>query len=328
MIYAEYLILAAIVIFCSIKVAYYVDLIDKKTNLSGAFIGGAILAAITSLPELFTSMSAIVLINQPELVTGNILGSNIFNNTILSALILVTYKKYNKATVSKSHDTTLICIIVIYLFLILEMIFNVKAGIFGISYTSFIIVLLYIFGLRQMSKDDCGSDDSEPDTADSLTLKQVVARFILYSICLVIASIFITYVTDDIANELNLGRTIAGALFLGVATSLPEVSSCISLVKLGNYNAMVGNIVGSSLFNFIIIALADVVYRQGSLYTSNNQTTALIYFGTISVVSLLVTGVVKRKNTKSERIKSAAYIVLSLVGLCSYIGFLAFSLIK
>lgn len=59
------------------------DIIDKRTSISGAFIGGVILAAITSLPELFTSISATALLGQPELVIGNILGSDIFNTAVL-----------------------------------------------------------------------------------------------------------------------------------------------------------------------------------------------------------------------------------------------------
>ena len=58
MIIIGYLILAVIVMGFSIQLSNYVDIIDKRTSISGAFIGGVILAAITSLPELFTSISA------------------------------------------------------------------------------------------------------------------------------------------------------------------------------------------------------------------------------------------------------------------------------
>ena len=53
-----YLIIATVVVFASIKLSNYVDLLDKKTNLSGALLGGILLAAVTSLPELFTSISS------------------------------------------------------------------------------------------------------------------------------------------------------------------------------------------------------------------------------------------------------------------------------
>ena len=45
-----YIVLAALVVVLSVKLADYVDLIDKKTDISGAFIGGVVLAAVTSLP--------------------------------------------------------------------------------------------------------------------------------------------------------------------------------------------------------------------------------------------------------------------------------------
>ncbi|MGL5313577.1 MAG: sodium:calcium antiporter, partial [Peptostreptococcaceae bacterium] len=82
MIYLSYAIVATIVVFLSIKAAKYVDLIDKTTSLSGAFIGGILLSAVTSLPELLTTISATAWLDSPGLSVGNILGSNLFNLTI------------------------------------------------------------------------------------------------------------------------------------------------------------------------------------------------------------------------------------------------------
>ena len=58
-----YFLSAAALVYFSMKCADYVDLLDKKTNMSGAFIGGVILAAITSLPELVTSITAITVVD-------------------------------------------------------------------------------------------------------------------------------------------------------------------------------------------------------------------------------------------------------------------------
>ena len=97
MIIVKYLILAAIVMGFSILLSNYVDIIDKRTSISGAFIGGVVLAAITSLPELFTSVSATLLLGQPELVIGNILGSDIFNTAVLALLFLAFPKRFHQA---------------------------------------------------------------------------------------------------------------------------------------------------------------------------------------------------------------------------------------
>ena len=86
----SYVVVAALVVFFSIKLSNYVDLLDKKTNVSGAFLGGILLAAITSLPELFTSLTAVVLPpnHDNHLVLGNILGSDIFNVCLFAIIYL------------------------------------------------------------------------------------------------------------------------------------------------------------------------------------------------------------------------------------------------
>ena len=139
-----------------------------------------------------------------------------------------------------------------------------------------------------MSNDDSGTaDEFKDETAvtTSLSLKQIIIRFILVSIGLVISSILITYVTDIIAARLNLGASLAGALLLGIATSLPELTSCVSLVKIGNFNVSVGNIVGSNLFNFLIIFISDVLFIGGTVYD----------FGIISTILMLTVLKIKDK---------------------------------
>ena len=79
MIFVIYILLALGVIVFSVKLSFYVDELDKKTNVSGAFLGGVMLAAVTSLPELFTSIASTIFLDDVNLVYGNILGSNIFN---------------------------------------------------------------------------------------------------------------------------------------------------------------------------------------------------------------------------------------------------------
>lgn len=73
-----FLFLAGLTVFLSFKLSYYADLLNKTTNISGVFIGGILLAGITSLPEFVTCLSSIFL-NNPYLAIGDILGSNFFN---------------------------------------------------------------------------------------------------------------------------------------------------------------------------------------------------------------------------------------------------------
>lgn len=299
MIYLIYLALAIAVVLLSIKASVYVDLLDKNTKLSGAFIGGVLLSAVTSLPELLTSLSSTVWLKNPRLSLGNILGSNLFNMTIIAMLIILWTSNFKKSNISKSHSYTAWVTLAIYVAVALNMLNIVNFEVVTISITSIIILVLYTLGVKTMSNDDSGTaDEFKDETAvtTSLSLKQIIIRFILVSIELVISSILITYVTDIIAARLNLGASLAGALLLGIATSLPELTSCVSLVKIGNFNVSVGNIVGSNLFNFLIIFISDVLFIGGTVYDfAESQTRNLVIFGIISTMLMLTVLKIKDK---------------------------------
>lgn len=319
MIYLIYLVLAAIVVFLSIKASVYIDQIDKNTELSGAFIGGVLLSAVTSLPELFTTISSTVWLNNPGLSLGNILGSNLFNTTIIAVMILFGLNSFKVAKISKSHTYSSIVTLLIYGVLYLTMIKILNFEILTVNITSIIILVLYIFGVKTMSNDDSAEDkEEEVAVTENFSLKKVIIKFVFASIGIVASSILITYVTDIIAVKLNLGASLAGALLLGIATSLPELTSCISLVKIGNFNVAIGNIVGSNLFNFFILFLADLLYFSGSIYIFNDaQSWNLVMYGLLS--NLLIIAILNSK----ERVKSNFfYIVCSLGILASYFLFM------
>ena len=325
MIIVKYLILAAIVMGFSILLSNYVDIIDKRTNISGAFIGGVVLAAITSLPELFTSVSATLLLGQPELVIGNILGSDIFNTAVLALLFLAFPKRFRRARIGSSHNLSLILVAVIYIYLIVVLWLGIDFTIFNVSIHSLILLAIYLFGVRTMSADD-GVSNSDDGSSSQLSMKQVIFRFVLCSIGLVVASIALTYTTDAIASTYQIGTTLAGALLLGVATSLPELTSSINLAKLGNFNAMTGNILGSNLFNFAILTIADLTYAGGSLYVTSKQTWLLLLFGLSSAIFIAMPILYKSKRRrKYPHLRKTVYFIPPALVLACYLAFLALS---
>lgn len=317
-----YLILAALVVVLSVKLADYVDLIDKKTNISGAFIGGVILAAVTSLPELFTSFSAVVIIKNPSLVIGNILGSNLFNITIFGIILIIWAKKFASAQVGKSHFKITAFTLFLFALMFLSVTLGLDFSMFNISIYSLIIIITYIFSIRYMANDESDNDEV---TDNPLTIKQIAVRFVILAVILVSVSIAITYVTDILAEGFNLGATIAGALFLGIATSLPELTSTFALAKKSNFNAATGNILGSGVFNFAILAIADLLYRGGSVYAGKDSN-SLVIFGFIAT---LLTGIcLFLKNKKSSKENTNLSIIYRVMGfgiaLC-YILFIVLS---
>ncbi len=355
-IFAGYILLALCVIFFSARLGYYVDLLDQKTTLASAFIGGVMLAAVTSLPELFTSITSVAAVGKPALVVGNILGSDLFNSFVLGGVFLLWFRGLRSARVTRSHGTTAICVLIVYgilgatclsgrslllvgvsaisLVIIALYVFSIKTmsttaicvlivyGILGatclsgrslllvgVSAISLVIIALYVFSIKTMSGDD---DTGDSEDVSPLRLPQVVARFVFYAVLLVAASILITYASDYIGETLGLGTTLAGALLLGIVTSLPEMISCFVLARIGNFNAMVGNIVGSNMFNFMILCVADAVYWNKDLYVYDMQGRLLLITGVISAAAVCVLTLLLARTNPGEKRRPAVPVAKDL----------------
>jgi len=159
-IYLAYLIMATIVVILSIKISDYVDSLDRNTKLSGAFLGGILLSGVTSLPELFTSVSATMLLGHPELCVGNVLGSDLFNMTALAVIILAYFKRFTKGRISKSYRHVVLIVFTMYLLLVLNYTNIINFNILHINITSVLMVIVYLLGAKYLAvAEDVEADD-------------------------------------------------------------------------------------------------------------------------------------------------------------------------
>lgn len=300
----EYLVVASLVVYLSIKASEYIDMLDRTTDLSGAFLGGVLLSAVTSLPELFTSISATILLNKPSLCIGNILGSNLFNASILALLGIVAIRDFRKAPIAKGNIAVACFVAAIYAVLILNW-FNIfDFEIATLNVVTFVIVILYAFGVRFLAGNN-GDEGADSDSTIDMTTRQIAVRFAAVSVGIIAMSILMTYITDDIAAEYNIGMGLAGAIFLGVATSLPEVSSTVALFRMKNYDVAVGNIIGSNLFNFVVLCIADLLCIRGDVYDySDPKVENLLVFGVVAALAMIPA--LRSKNTAVRTLCLAA----------------------
>jgi cation:H+ antiporter len=94
------------------------------------------------------------------------------------------------------------------------------------------------------------------------TMTGAVLRFIVSAAVIIVAGTLLTRFGDTIAGQTRLGRLLVGAILVAAATSLPEAAVDIHAVRLGNPDLAVGDLMGSSLINLLILALADLLHRS------------------------------------------------------------------
>ena len=322
-----YAVLASLVVFLSIKLSNYVDLLDKKTKVSGALLGGILLAGVTSLPELFTSLTGTLIVGDNHLVLGNIMGSDFFDIMIFGVVYFLFFKKFTQGKVGKQHYLTcLFTALMLVAVTIAAFVFNKNHWLIGwFNPMSLVIIAIYVISIIFTPKTEEKEEHEEVNT--KLTVKQIWILLAIFSLVLIGASISVTLVTEQIVEGFKIDGTFGGSLFLGVATSLPEVTATISLCKKKNFDAAYGDILGSCVFNIIILGIADALsFRAGPLYTVTSESLMLI-IGTAFTLLVVFCSIlfIKSKYFKNNIKSRILLYALGALLVSSYIVYLVLS---
>ncbi len=280
MIFVQFIILGAIVVFGAIKLAAQAEIIEENSKMNAAIIG-IILALTTSLPELATGLTSTFL-GQPQMAIGNILGSNAFNFLILALFNIVFYSKVVLSKVDKSATKLNIFSGIMYaLFLIayFSTINNKNIEILGrLSLTSIGILVTYLFAIRMTSSIE-EEEEHEPKQVDQKAYQEAKVRFVALAVVILLASILLARSADTIVQVTGMNASVVGAIFIGISTSLPELVTCYSLVKSESYTMAATSIWGSNLFNFAILTVIDLFSKQPLLTKIDSDLLGLAMMG-------------------------------------------------
>lgn len=117
----------------------------------------------------------------------------------------------------------------------------------------------------------------------------LLLQFFGGALAVIVAGIFLTRYADTIGHKSGLGRTLAGALLLATATSLPELAVDTNLARNGQADLLLGDLLGSSLFNLLILAILDLTRRGPTrIIASTAAAHALSSTMTIMLTSLVL----------------------------------------
>lgn len=314
-----FFICAVITVIAAIKLSTYADTLSEKTNMGGMLVGTILLAGATSLPEVTTSITAIMLDN-PDIAIGNVLGSNMFNLLILASFDLYYRKQQIFKGAQRGHFYTasLGLFLVVVTLLALTLRWNIT--ILGIGIDTLFILLVYILGMffiSKLSKKEAMLVSEEEPHSDfntsAIPLKRAVYGFIIAAIVILAAGTGLTITGDEIAVITGLGSSFVGSFLIAATTSLPEAISVLVAIQLRNYNLAIGSILGSNIFNMLILAGSDLVYQQGailSFVSEVHQITA----AAVTILCIIILYSLMRKSFRSP----VAYTIPSVVLIIIY----------
>lgn len=251
----------------------YGDIIARLTGLSRTWIGLVLLATATSLPELFTGISAVTVANAPNIAVGDALGSCVFNLVMLVVLDGLSRDEPVYRRIDQGHILTAgfgVILIGSAGAVVLLSGNGLSLQFLHISiYTPFIIVL-YLVAVRAAFVYDRRTKPAPQIVKDesTVTLGMALTRYAAAAAIIVAAGSWLPFIGLDIAEIMGWRTTFVGTMFVAAATSLPELVVTISALRLGAVDMAIGNLLGSNLFDVLILAADDIAYTKGPLLSS------------------------------------------------------------
>ena len=228
--------------------------IAKKFHIPEIIIGLTIVSIGTSMPELFVSITSATK-GSSDMAIGNVIGSNIANLLLILGLSSVV------RPIKFKRETRLIempiCLGIAIIFAIVCNIGNIVSRIdSSILITLFALFIMYTIVMAKQG-EEFDKEDEEQEEVDKVKASKSTIRDVIFLILgIVLLKVGGDLTVDNavkIAESFNLSEKIISVTILAVGTSLPELVTSVSAAFKGKSDIAIGNILGSNIFNMLLI---------------------------------------------------------------------------
>jgi len=228
--------------------------VAKHLAISPLIIGVVVLGFGTSAPEILVAVLA-SLDNSPGLAIGNVIGSNIANIALVLGVTAIISPIVVKSSLLKREFPIVLAVSILGYFLLLD---NELGKMDGIILLALLIIVM-TWMIKANKQIEGTNDPLEEDTRQELEEHKEIplkkSWFILLAglVVLILSAKLMVWGAVDIAHYFHVPEMIIGLTIVAIGTSLPELAAAITAAKKGESDLMIGNLLGSNLFNLLAV---------------------------------------------------------------------------
>lgn len=297
-------------LFCLAVIGYagyflsrYGDIIAEKTGMSASWVGLILLSTATSLPELVTGISAVTFANAPNIAVGDVMGSTVFNLFILVILDALYRRETLYSCAAQGHILSASLGTILIAFAGISLLLDhagMSPALGHVGLYSPFIVLIYFVAMRAVYSYErrilSEYTEVSAERYPNVTLRSAVKGYALAATAIVIVGSWLPFVAKDISDLMGWGQTFVGTLLVAAVTSAPEAAVTISAMRIGALDMAIANLLGSNLFNIIILSVDDLFYTNGPLLALVDASHALTALTAVMMSALVAVGLIFRSQ--------------------------------
>lgn len=314
---------AGVIAIFGYRLTVLADRLADRTGLGEALTGAFFLGAVTSLPEISTTVVA-ALSWHAQLAVSNALGG-VAAQTVFLVLADLSYRRANlehaAASVGNMMQGTLAIVLLTMPILAVVM---PKSQLFSFHPISLLMFAAYFYGLFHVFRaqsdpmwhpqqtSETREDHIDEHTASQSSIGKLWAEFIPIALIVGFGGWLIAKAGIALSQTTGLSETIVGALFTSVSTSLPELVTTIVAVRQGALTLAVGGILGGNAFDSLLVAVSDIAYSKGSIYHAITLHQIFLMGLTITMTGILLMGLIRRERHGIGNIGFESFSILLL----------------
>jgi len=296
---------AVLIGFGGFWLSRYGQVIANKTGLGGTWVGLVLLATVTSLPELVTGISAVAFANAPNIAVGDALGSCVFNLAIVSVLDWLHREEslFDRADIG--HLLSAAFGIMLLAFVAFNLLLGSGPGSWAIGHVGLytpVIIVFYLFALwivfSYEKRAMASFTEETTERHGGLTLRQAVIRYAGAAALVLSAGTGLPFVGQALAEAHGWNAAFVGTLLVAFATSLPELAVTVAALRLGALDMAIANLLGSNLFDILVIAIDDLFYLPGPILSHVSSVHAASALTAIVMTGAVIAGLVYRPKSR------------------------------
>ena len=272
----------------------YSEKVGLAMGLSSFVIGATIVAVGTSLPELVSSLFAVLDGKVTEFVADNAIGSNIANIMLILGIGAIYAK-------SLKVKTSLIDIDLPFFFASMAMFVYFAWDKQITTWEGLLLLIFFIIFTIYSAKASADPKAKKEDREEMAELKEqyngvkkkkTYAKFIIYILISIVAiALSAKYLITSIltlSDLLGISSSILTITVVALGTSLPELITAIAAIRLGNHAIAIGNVFGSNTFNLTLVIGVPALFTKLNVDPST-FTIALPFLVLATVMGIIVT---------------------------------------
>ena len=277
------------------------DVIAERTGLGRAFLGMILVATITSLPELSTGLSAVTIARSPDIAVGNIVGGCVLNLLLFAMADAASRGVAFYGRLSSSHNLTAAFGVILLGLLALSIVApeTARFSIGHVGVYSVLLALLYFAAARLLYAVNVEATPATMEAAPRrMSLRTAVIRCVASGFAVTIAGIVLAVSASRIAEEAGIAASFVGTVLVAMVTSLPELVTTLVAVRMRSFDLAAGGLLGSNLFNMVVLVVDDIAYLDGPLFAAASKSLAIS-----PIVAMVMTAVIMAALNYVKRTK-------------------------